>query len=71
MKFTTIIAYLLVIIGALVWFMVGLFNFNLVAAIFGAGAGAVVSRVIYSLVGLAGLWLIFYWITYNPFRAID
>ena len=69
MRITTIIAYCLVIVGALVWFMVGLFNFNLVSAIF--GAGAMVSRIIYSLVGLAGLWLIFYWVIYNPFRAID
>ena len=71
MKITTIIAYSLVIIGALVWLMVGLFNFNLVSAIFGMGSGAVVSRIIYSLVGLSGLWLIFYWIVYNPFRRID
>lgn len=71
MKITTIIAYSLVIIGALVWLMVGLFNFNLVSAIFGIGSGAVVSRIIYSLVGLSGLWLIFYWIVYNPFRRID
>lgn len=71
MKITTIIAFSLVIIGALVWLLVGIFNFNLVAFIFGSGAGAVVSRIIYSLVGVASLWLIFYWIMYNPFRAID
>jgi len=71
MKTTTIIAYCLVIVGAIVWFMVGLFDFNLVAAIFGAGSSAVISRIIYSLVGLSGLWLIFYWVVYNPFRVID
>lgn len=71
MKITTIIAFCLVIIGSLVWLMVGIFDFNLVAAIFGGGAGAVVSRIIYSLVGIASLWLIFYWIMYNPFRSID
>lgn len=71
MKITTIIAYSLVIIGGLVWLLVGLFNFNLVAMIFGAGAGAIISRVIYSLVGLSALWLIFYWVVYHPFRAID
>lgn len=71
MKITTIIAFSLVIIGGLVWLLVGLFNFNLVAMIFGAGSTALVSRVIYSLVGISALWLIFYWIIYNPFRRID
>ena len=71
MKITTVISFLLVIVGALVWLLVGLFDFNLVATIFGAGGGAIVSRIIYSLVGIAALWLIFYWIVYNPFRNID
>lgn len=71
MKITSIIAYILVIVGAIVWLLVGLFNFNLVATIFGMGATAIVSRIIYTLVGLAGLWLIFYWIIYNPFRHVD
>ena len=69
MKITSIIAFFLVIVGALVWLMVGLFNFNLVAFIFGSSA-AVVSRIIYSLVGIAGLWMIFYWAMYRPFRRI-
>ena len=69
MKITSIIAFFLVIVGALVWLMVGLFNFNLVAFIFGTSA-AVVSRIIYSLVGIAGLWMIFYWAMYRPFRRI-
>ena len=47
MKITTIIAFSLVIIGSLVWLLVGIFDFNLVAFIFGSGAGAVVSRIIY------------------------
>lgn len=71
MKITTIIAFTLVIIGALVWLLIGIFDFNLVALIFGAGGSAVVSRIIYSLVGLSALWLIFYWVMYNPFRTID
>ncbi len=71
MKITTIIAFALVIIGALVWLLVGVFDFNLVAFIFGSGASAVVSRIIYSLVGVSALWLIFYWIVYNPFKVID
>ncbi len=71
MKITTIIAFTLVIIGAIVWLLVGLFNFNLVAMIFGSGSGAIISRIVYSLVGISGLWLIFYWIIYNPFRNLD
>jgi hypothetical protein len=70
MKVTTIIAYVLVLIGAIVWLLVGLFDFNLVAFIFGEGAGAVVSRIIYSLVGISALWLIFTWAVYNPFAKI-
>lgn len=71
MKITTIIAFTLVIIGALVWLLIGLFNFNVVALVFGSGAGAIVSRIIYSLVGISGLWLIFYWIMYSPFKNLD
>ncbi|MBQ7236198.1 MAG: DUF378 domain-containing protein [Clostridia bacterium] len=71
MKITTIIAFTLTIIGALVWLLIGLFNFNLVGFIFGIGSAAVVSRIIYSLVGISALWLIFYWAVYHPFRSID
>ncbi len=45
----------LIIIGAINWLLIGLFQFDLVAWIFG-GQGAVVSRIIYALVGIAGLW---------------
>lgn len=51
------IALILVIIGALNWGSIGLFSFDIVAWIFG-GQGAIVSRIIYTLVGLAGLWCI-------------
>jgi hypothetical protein len=50
------VAWILVVIGAINWGLVGFFNWNLVDAIF--GAGSVVSRIIYALVGLAGLWSI-------------
>lgn len=52
-----IIAMILVIIGAINWGLIGFFQFDLVAAIFG-GQAAIVSRIIYALVGLAGLWAI-------------
>ncbi len=51
------LALILVIIGALNWGLIGLFRFDLVAAIFG-GQTAILSRVIYALVGLAGLYAI-------------
>lgn len=47
----------LVIIGAVNWGLIGLFQFDLVAAIFG-GQGALLSRVVYTLVGLSGLFSI-------------
>ena len=52
-----IASLILVIIGAVNWLLIGLFQFDLVAAIFG-GQSAVLSRIIYSLVGIAGLWAI-------------
>jgi hypothetical protein len=48
------LALVLVIIGALNWGLVGLFSFDLVAAIF--GSGSTFTRIIYTLVGLSGLW---------------
>ena len=51
------IALLLVIIGAVNWGLIGIFQFDLVASIF-SGQAAVVSRIIYTLVGAAGLWCI-------------
>lgn len=51
------LALILSIIGSLNWGLVGLFKFDLVAWIFG-GQDAVLSRIIYGLVGLAGLWCI-------------
>ena len=51
------IALLLAIIGGLNWGSIGLFRFDIVAWIFG-GQTAVISRVIYALVGLSALWCI-------------
>ena len=50
-------ALVLVIIGALNWLLIGLFGFDLVGWIFG-GQLALISRIIFVLVGLAGLWCI-------------
>ena len=51
------IALVLVVIGALNWGVIGLFGLDLVAFVCG-GQMAVLSRVIYALVGLGGLWCI-------------
>lgn len=57
MKVIDKIALVLVIIGALNWGGVGIFAFDTVAWICG-GAASVAARIIYTLVGLAGLWSI-------------
>ena len=54
MKIIDTIALILIIVGALNWGLVGLFNFNLVETIF--GGFNIISKIIYSLVGVAGLW---------------
>ncbi|MBE7048356.1 MAG: DUF378 domain-containing protein [Ruminococcaceae bacterium] len=51
------LSLILVIIGALNWGSIGLFGFDFVAAIFG-GQMSVISRIIFTLVGIAGLWSI-------------
>lgn len=60
MRLNTIdwVAFVLVIVGALNWLLVGLFDFNLVNALF--GAVPVIEALVYILVGLAGLWLIYF-----------
>lgn len=50
-------ALILVIVGALNWGSIGLFGVDLVATVFG-GQASVISRIIYTLVGLGGLWSI-------------
>ena len=56
MKVINTICLLLVIIGGINWGLIGLFNFNLVDFLF--KEGSILSRVVYSLVGLASLWCI-------------
>lgn len=52
-NFLKIASYILVLVGALNWGLVGLFNFDLVAAIF--GDMTIVSRIIYILVGISAI----------------
>ena len=51
------IALILVIIGALNWGCIGLFQFDVVAYLFG-GAAASISRIIYTLVAVSGVWCV-------------
>lgn len=57
MKILDRIALVLAIIGALNWGSIGVFQFDLVAGLFG-GQDAILSRIIYTVVALAGIWLI-------------
>ncbi|MFO1184380.1 MAG: DUF378 domain-containing protein [Bauldia sp.] len=54
MKAINIITLALLIIGGLNWGLVGLLDFDLVAALFGAGSA--LARIVYTLVGLSALW---------------
>ncbi|MDN4594892.1 DUF378 domain-containing protein [Polycladomyces subterraneus] len=57
------LAFILVIVGALNWLLIGLFQWDLVSAIFGGDAtrdSSIISRIIYSLVGVAGIYSIKY-----------
>lgn len=56
MKIIDKIALVLVIIGAVNWGLIGIFNFNLVELIFGNMTA--IARIIYALVGISGLWAI-------------
>lgn len=54
MKVIDKIALVLMIIGAINWGLIGLFKFDLVATLF--GELSVISRIVYALVGVSGLW---------------
>ena len=58
MKTLDVVVAILLVVGGLNWGLVGLFNFNLVEALFGHGAFA---RIIYSVVGLCAIFQIFQW----------
>lgn len=55
MKIIDKVALALVIIGAINWGLIGLFKFNLVELLF--GDMTVLARIVYSLVGLSGIWV--------------
>jgi hypothetical protein len=53
------LATVLLIIGGINWGLIGLFGFDLVAAIFG-GPTAILSRIVYCLVGISAIYELFY-----------
>ena len=55
MHIARLIAYSLVITGAIVWGIVGFFNYNIISALF--GDATLMSRIVYSLVGISGVFL--------------
>lgn len=62
------LALILSIIGSLNWGLVGIFQFDLVAWLFG-GQDMVISRILYTVIGLAGLWCIT--LLFRRFRRVD
>lgn len=57
MKTLNVVALSLLIVGGLNWFLIGLFQYDLVAGIFG-GQDSVISRIIYTVVGICALYSI-------------
>ena len=55
MIISNIVALSIMILGCINWFLVGVFSWNLVTWIFGIG---VITRIIYAIVGLAGIWML-------------
>ena len=71
MKAANIIAYILVIVGALNWGLFGFFGFNLVSFVF-AGARRMGSIIVYTLIALAAVWmLISPWLTSGRYVMND
>lgn len=68
-KFLNYTALTVSIIGAVNWGLIGFFNFNLVSWLFGSGSW--LSRIIYGLVGLCGLYLLTFYGQLDPHRRVQ
>ncbi|MBR5203053.1 MAG: DUF378 domain-containing protein [Clostridia bacterium] len=64
------ISLILVVIGAINWGAIGLFQFDLVAWLFG-GQSAIISRIVYTLVALAGIWCLSLLFRHNEVLVSD
>ncbi len=51
------VSLLLVVVGAINWGLVGIFQFDAVAWLFG-GSGSIISRIVYTVIAIAGVWCI-------------
>ena len=60
------LALILSVIGCVNWGLVGIFQLDLVAWLFG-GQGSVISRLIYTIVGLSGIWIATFLVRRNAF----
>lgn len=60
------LALILSVIGCINWGLVGIFQLDLVAWLFG-GQGSVISRLIYTIVGLSGIWIATFLFRRNAF----
>lgn len=69
MRYISATALVLTIIGGINWGLVGFFDYNLVDSIF--GAGSVLARVIYAVVGLAALWVLAEWVMRSNKQMVD
>lgn len=65
-----ILALILAVAGCLNWGLVGIFQFDLVAWLFG-GPGAILSRIVYTVIGLAGLWCVSFFFRRSRLPDID
>lgn len=67
MKALNILTLMLVIVGGLNWALVGIFDFDLVATVF--GAGSLLARMVYVVVGLSAIWQL--WPLMSAFGSAD
>ena len=58
MKITNLITFIILLVGGVNWLSIGIFQFDIVAGLFGSQA-SVLSRIIYIIVGLCAIYLIF------------
>jgi uncharacterized protein len=66
MKVLDVIVAILMIIGGLNWGLVGFFNYDLILTIF----GSMVSKVIFAVVGLSGIYTLVRWIWFRSFEDL-
>ncbi|MBE5742080.1 MAG: DUF378 domain-containing protein [Clostridiales bacterium] len=69
MRITALLAYFFILIGAFDLFVLGLFSFSLSGFIL--GMGSVAQRIFYCIVGVSGLFFLFFGAIYKPFKSLS